>query len=62
MTIESDALVVVVSEETGKTRLAEFGTLSPPIPLEEFRSRLLERLHAPVTTEESPTGEETTES
>jgi len=49
VTIESDALVVVVSEETGKARLAEFGTLSQPIPLEDFRQRLLERLHAPVS-------------
>ncbi|MDG2031662.1 MAG: diadenylate cyclase [Phycisphaerales bacterium] len=52
VTVESDALVVVVSEETGMTRLAEFGSLSKPIPLEDFKSRLLERLHAPLTTEE----------
>ncbi|MCH2145703.1 MAG: diadenylate cyclase [Phycisphaerales bacterium] len=58
VTIESDALVVVVSEETGKTRLAEYGTLSPPIPLEEFKSKLLERLHAPVTNDEPLLDEE----
>lgn len=52
VTIESDALVVVVSEETGKARLAEFGALSAPIPLDEFKQKLLERLHAPVVVEE----------
>lgn len=56
VTVESDALVVVVSEETGMTRLAEFGSLSQPIPLEEFKAKLLERLHAPLQTEE-PLGE-----
>jgi diadenylate cyclase len=56
VTVESDALVVVVSEETGMTRLAEFGSLSKPIPLEEFKAKLLERLHAPLQTEE-PLGE-----
>ena len=54
VTIESDAIVVVVSEETGKTRLAEYGSLSPPIPLEDFKAKLLERLHAPVEIEELP--------
>jgi len=32
LTLESDALVVVVSEETGAVRLAEQGVLSEPIP------------------------------
>ena len=54
VTEESDALVVVVSEETGSARLAEFGSLSAPIPLEEFRAKLLERLDAPVANAEEP--------
>lgn len=54
VTEESDALVVVVSEETGYARVAEFGQLSQPIPLEEFRQELLDRLHAHVETVEEP--------
>ena len=56
VTVESDALAVVVSEETGMTRLAEFGSLSSPIPLEDFKTRLLERLQAPIAAEE-PVGD-----
>jgi hypothetical protein len=44
--------VVIVSEETGNARLAEYGKLSPPIELEEFRAKLLESLHAPIATKE----------
>ncbi|MCA9283914.1 MAG: diadenylate cyclase [Phycisphaerales bacterium] len=46
ITMECDCLVVVVSEETGGIRLAERGHLTPPIPREEFRNRLAERLNA----------------
>jgi conserved hypothetical protein TIGR00159 len=42
----SDALVLVVSEETGAIRVAEGGRLSPPLPLEALRERLKEALHA----------------
>ena len=41
---ESDCLVVIVSEERGEARLSEYGTLSPPIPMSEFKAALLERL------------------
>lgn len=44
LSLDSDALVVVVSEETGHVRIAEQGHLSEPIPLasleEELRGRL----------------------
>ena len=46
ITIESDCLVVIVSEESGSIRMAERGQLSAPIPREEFRDRLAERLNA----------------
>jgi len=42
----SDALVLVVSEETGSVRLAEGGRLSPPLSFEALRARLKEALHA----------------
>jgi len=42
----SDALVLVVSEETGNIRVAEGGKLSPPLTLEALRARLKEALHA----------------
>lgn len=41
---ECDALVVVVSEETGAIRLAERGRLSSPLTLEELRAELSKRL------------------
>ncbi len=44
LTKESDALVVVVSEETGEVRLAEAGVLSTPIPLDRLEAELTERL------------------
>lgn len=44
LTKESDALVVVVSEETGEIRLAERGQLSAPIALDRLEAELAERL------------------
>jgi diadenylate cyclase len=41
---ESDALVVVVSEETGQVRLAEGGSLSASVPLDELEQVLESRL------------------
>ncbi len=43
---DSDAVVVVVSEETGRVRLAEQGSLSNPIELVELRAELQRRLQA----------------
>ncbi len=47
---ECDALVVVVSEETGAIRLAERGTLSSPLTLDELRSELSARLGTSMTS------------
>lgn len=47
LTKESDAIVVVVSEETGEIRLAERGELSAPIPADRFAAELSERLGRP---------------
>lgn len=44
VTKEGDALVVVVSEETGAIRLAERGRLSSPLTLDELRAELSKRL------------------
>lgn len=44
LTKESDALVVVVSEETGEIRIAEAGVLSQPIPPDAFEAELTDRL------------------
>jgi diadenylate cyclase len=44
LTKESDALAVIVSEETGHIRIAERGTLSEPLARDEVAAELLERL------------------
>lgn len=45
---ESDALVVVVSEETGQVRLAEGGALSASVPLDALEAALESRLSRTV--------------
>ena len=47
MTVDSDCLVVVVSEETGAISIAEHGTVDPDIPRDQILARLAERLSAP---------------
>jgi diadenylate cyclase len=44
LTQECDAVVVVVSEETGQVRIAERGKLSTPLTLEDFEEDLTRRL------------------
>jgi diadenylate cyclase len=43
-TLESDCLVVVVSEENGQIRFAERGELSDPVPTADFADRLRQKL------------------
>ena len=58
VTMESDCLVVIVSEETGNCRLAEYGMLSAPIDKAEFREELMERLQVePVQSDSVPSTE-----
>ena len=45
--LDSDCVVVVVSEENGRIRLAEHGELSPPIPKDRLAEELARRLGAP---------------
>ena len=55
VTTESDCLVVIVSEETGNCRLAEHGSMTPPLDRAEFRTRLMERLQVePQAPEAEP--------
>lgn len=42
ITEETDALVLVASEETGEIRVAEHGTLSPPLTMENLQTELFE--------------------
>jgi diadenylate cyclase len=48
VTLDSDCLVVVVSEETGAISIAENGRLEADIPLAEFADVLARRLQAPA--------------
>lgn len=58
ITKECDAIVVVVSEETGGIRFAERGKLSVPYPPRAFRSQLRKRLEKrPSPTDEIPASE-----
>jgi diadenylate cyclase len=47
---ESDAIVIVVSEETGNISIAEGGQLETPLAPEQLRKRLLELLRAAEST------------
>jgi len=75
LTEESDAVVIVISEETGQIALAEGGRLQQDLTPEELRERLKEFLHGaeatltehsletpePMPLEESPTPSADTE-
>lgn len=52
LTAETDALVVVVSEETGLIRIAERGRLSRPFDKDDFEEQLTRRLGAPAAAVE----------
>lgn len=57
LTEETDAITLVVSEETGRVSLASNGRLFEAIPLKELKGRLLELLReepAEAETEEAP--------
>ena len=56
-TLESDCLVVVVSEETGNIRLASGGELSAPIPRDKFEAELAHRLSLPPEDPQAPAPE-----
>ncbi|HZW08453.1 MAG TPA: diadenylate cyclase CdaA [Phycisphaerales bacterium] len=59
VTKECDAIVVVVSEETGGIRVAERGRLSNPLSLDELRAELSRRLgETPPTMSEAKTAAE----
>lgn len=51
ITLESDCIAVVVSEENGMIRLAESGNLVGPIQREDLTEELLKRLDAPPPTD-----------
>ena len=51
VTLDSDCVVVVVSEENARVRIAEDGELSPPIPRENLAAELSERLGMADPTE-----------
>ncbi len=58
LTKECDALVVIVSEESGQIRIAERGGLSDAIPPSDLRDELLRRLRLEPPSEEPQTAEE----
>ncbi|MFK7884418.1 MAG: diadenylate cyclase CdaA [Phycisphaerales bacterium] len=49
LTKESDALVVLVSEETGDVRLAEYGVMTDPIAIDRIEEAITVRLGAIAT-------------
>ena len=51
LALESDCVVVIVSEETGIISLAVNGALESPIPRERFQARLAQTLE--IDTEEA---------
>lgn len=53
LTKECDALVIVVSEETGHIRVAERGRLSPGLSVEALKTELLSRLGGAKARRES---------
>lgn len=57
LTKECDALVVVVSEETGNIRIAERGRLSEPLERSRLRDELLRRLRQDAAPREEPAEE-----
>lgn len=58
---ECDALIVVVSEESGHIRIAERSQLSAPLPASELRDELLRRLKLEPPPAEPQTAEEAAE-
>lgn len=52
LSVETDAVIVIVSEETGQISIAEFGRFERNIPRDQFRERLLDRLRTPVRPDE----------
>jgi diadenylate cyclase len=58
LTKESDALVVVVSEETGDIRLSERGRLIGPMDAKDLRAELLRRLRLQPPPDDAQTAEE----
>jgi len=47
LTVESDCIVVVVSEETGAIAITEYGRMESEIPRDDFKETLARRLQAP---------------
>jgi len=54
LTKECDALVVVVSEETGTIRIGERGRLSPGLSVDALKTELLARLGGPKARRSAP--------
>ncbi|MCZ6835898.1 MAG: diadenylate cyclase [Planctomycetota bacterium] len=48
LTMETDAIVVIVSEETGTVSIAEHGKIDLDIPLDVFEAELARRLETPT--------------